>query len=418
MPKVRPFTFAGLPKLTAEQVAVQESFATYLSYKPFQPDFGDSLGAVLERYFKVPCGVSAQELRPIARTELAALIPQTACLLAIGAAPSEHKILVELDMTLAGYAIDRLLGGAGDDGQILRPLTEIEEGVLSFVVLKVLQHLNTGWQNGQQLALSLDRFAGKLSDVQEQVDAVPGYHLVGVRVTVGRTNGYARIFLPQSLIMKSFASPAAQGPATAQELDYMRKLLPSLGELSVVGRVEAATLDLNPGDIASLEVGDIIILENHQLTKSANGLEGTAFVKLGTGLNGGIRGRLLNEGDQTRLEILEITIQEQPPEGAMVAEGDKAALGEASQGAEAPDNMAGTSGLLRDVPAPVVVELGRIRLNAAQVTRLRAGQIIRLPRGPNDPVDLVVNGKLFARGELIEVDGELGVRLQQVVGAG
>ena len=101
----------------------------------------------------------------------------------------------------------------------------------------------------------------------------------------------------------------------------------------------------------------------------------------------------------------------------MVDGADKAKSGE-SKAADAPaDNFEGTAGLLRDVSAPVVVELGRLRLNAAQVTRLRAGQIIRLPRGPNDPVDLVVNGKLFARGELIEVDGALGVRLQQIVGA-
>lgn len=81
------------------------------------------------------------------------------------------------------------------------------------------------------------------------------------------------------------------------------------------------------------------------------------------------------------------------------------------------DNLNETQGLLRDVEAPVVVELGRIRMNAAQVTRLRAGQLLRIPRGPNDPVDLVVNGKLFARGELIEVDGDLGVRLLQVAGS-
>ena len=170
MPKVRPFTFAGLPQLTAEQVAVQESFATYLSYKPFQPNFGGSLGAVLERYLKVPCAISAIEIRPVSRAELPALIPQTTCLLALGAAPLEHKILVELDMALAAFTIDRLLGGNGDAGQILRPLTEIEEGVLSFVVLKVLQHMNTGWQNGQQLALSLDRFASSLKDIQELVE--------------------------------------------------------------------------------------------------------------------------------------------------------------------------------------------------------------------------------------------------------
>ena len=81
------------------------------------------------------------------------------------------------------------------------------------------------------------------------------------------------------------------------------------------------------------------------------------------------------------------------------------------------ENLAETEGLLRDIAAPVVVELGRIRMNAAQVVRLHKGQVLRLARGPNDPVDLVVNGKLFARGELIEVEGELGVRLVQIIGA-
>jgi len=90
--------------------------------------------------------------------------------------------------------------------------------------------------------------------------------------------------------------------------------------------------------------------------------------------------------------------------------------GAAGGGSE--DNLSETQGLLRDVAAPVVVELGRIRLNASQVARLKAGQILRLPRGPRDPVDLVVNGKIFARGELLEVDGELGVRLLQVAGGG
>jgi len=84
MPKIRPFTFAGLPKFTAEQVATQESLATYLSYKPFQAGFAEGLGAVLERYLKVPCGVTAEDLRPISRADLGALVPETACLIAVG----------------------------------------------------------------------------------------------------------------------------------------------------------------------------------------------------------------------------------------------------------------------------------------------------------------------------------------------
>ncbi|MBI5507932.1 MAG: FliM/FliN family flagellar motor switch protein [Deltaproteobacteria bacterium] len=397
---------------------MQESLATYLSYKPFQPNFGASMGAVVERYLKMPCGITANDLRPISRAELPAILPQVACLLVLGAAPGEHKILVELDMALAGFAIDRLLGGDGEGVQILRPFTEIEEGVLSFLILKLLQHLNTGWQTGRQLSLSLDRFANRLGDVQEIVDAETNFQLIGVRVVAGRMNGYARLFLPQSLINKSFSTLPPQAAPTAEELDYMRKVLPSLGDLEIQGRVEAATLDLKPDDIATLEVGDIIILENHQLTKSAAGLEGVVFIRLGAGENGGIQGRLVNDGEQAKIEILEFVIQEQPAEGSMATEGEGTSGDDGAPSGEAADNMAATNGLLRDVPAPVVVELGRIRLNAAQVTRLRTGQIIRLPRGPNDPVDLVVNGKLFARGELIEVDGELGVRLMQVVGAG
>jgi len=416
MPKVRPFTFAGLKKFTAEQVAVAESFATYLSYRPFQPEFETSFGVVLERCLKMPSQVKATELRPLARAELSTLLPTTSCLVVLGAAPSEAKILVELDMALVGFAIERLLGGTGEGAQILRPLTEIEEGVLSFVILKLLQHMNTGWQNGAQLSLSLDRFAAKLADLQPLVDAEAGYHLVGVRVSVGRTNGYARILLPQSLVQKSFASPAGVGAPTAQELAYMRKCLPSLGDLVVQGRVEAATLDLGPDELRQLEAGDIIILENHQLQKTADGLAGGAFIKLGLGKNGGLAGQVVCEGDHARFQVTEILIQEEPVESAMVQDADnKGVVGDTGAGQE--DNLEGTHGLLRDVPAPVVVELGRIKLNAAQVTRLRSGQIIRLPRGPNDPVDLVVNGKLFARGELIEVDGELGVRLTQVVGA-
>ena len=84
---------------------------------------------------------------------------------------------------------------------------------------------------------------------------------------------------------------------------------------------------------------------------------------------------------------------------------------------EVEDNLEETEGLLRDVEAPIVIELGRLQMNTAQVIRLKAGQILRLPRGATDPVDLVVNDKVFARGELIEVDGELGVRLVQVTGA-
>ncbi len=405
MPSVRPFQFTGLPRYSRDQIALQQSLQNYLSRRPFQPKFAESLAGMLEKYVKVPCKVTPPEVKTLARRDLPAVVPKLGCFVVVGLAPSTQKVIVDLDMGVASFVIERLLGGSGESDRIQRALTEIEEGVLSFLFLKVLQHFYDGLSHGKELAPVLDRFASKLEDLQATVDAENDYVMLGSRVAMGRALGYARLFLPGSMITERFGKTVAQNGAQAADRAYMVALLESMGDTAVAARVEMATIDLGPDDLAHLETGDIVLLENHQIKKSPEGIEGTVFIKLGTGKNGGLRGRV-QDGSPTRVEITEIVRQEQPPEEPMVDDG-AAADGE---------NLAETEGLLRDVPAPVVVELGRIRMNTAQVMRLRQGQILRLPRGSNDPVDLVVNGKLFARGELIEVDGELGVRLLQLVG--
>src|SRR5689334_21175160 len=118
MASVRPFQFTGLPRYTAEQVALQASLATFLSYRPYQREFGEQLGAILERYMKVPCKISAPEMKSIARRDLAALLPAVGCLVIVGAAPTENKIIVDLDAGLASFVIERLLGGSGEADRI------------------------------------------------------------------------------------------------------------------------------------------------------------------------------------------------------------------------------------------------------------------------------------------------------------
>jgi len=67
--------------------------------------------------------------------------------------------------------------------------------------------------------------------------------------------------------------------------------------------------------------------------------------------------------------------------------------------------------LLNDVPLQVVVELARVSITAEDVVSLHIGKIIDLGRAPGEPVDLSVNGRIVARGELVEVEGQLGVRI-------
>jgi len=71
--------------------------------------------------------------------------------------------------------------------------------------------------------------------------------------------------------------------------------------------------------------------------------------------------------------------------------------------------------LLRDVVMGVSVELGRTRMTVRELLSLAPGAIVELDRAAGSPVDLLVNGTLMARGEVVVVDEEFAVRVTEIV---
>ena len=71
--------------------------------------------------------------------------------------------------------------------------------------------------------------------------------------------------------------------------------------------------------------------------------------------------------------------------------------------------------LLLDVQIPVTVEVGRAELPLENVLRLVPGSIVPLEKKVEEPIDLRVNGKLVARGEVVMVDDTYGLRITQIV---
>ncbi len=71
--------------------------------------------------------------------------------------------------------------------------------------------------------------------------------------------------------------------------------------------------------------------------------------------------------------------------------------------------------LLFDVPLRVTVELGRTRMTLKQVLELSVGSLIELDKLTGEPVDILVNGKLIARGEVVVIDENFGVRITDIV---
>jgi flagellar motor switch protein FliN/FliY len=74
-----------------------------------------------------------------------------------------------------------------------------------------------------------------------------------------------------------------------------------------------------------------------------------------------------------------------------------------------------TLDLLMEVELPVSISFGRAELPLREVLKLNSGSIVELNRTINDPVEIIVNNCVIARGEVVVVEGNYGVRIQQVV---
>ena len=70
---------------------------------------------------------------------------------------------------------------------------------------------------------------------------------------------------------------------------------------------------------------------------------------------------------------------------------------------------------LGDVELDIAIELGRSELLIEDVLKLREGSVVTLDKLAGDPVDIIANGRLIARGELLVIDGLFGVRLSEVL---
>ncbi len=74
--------------------------------------------------------------------------------------------------------------------------------------------------------------------------------------------------------------------------------------------------------------------------------------------------------------------------------------------------------MLGDVGLTVTVELGKVNMRMRDLLALREGSVVELDQVAGGPVDVLVNGKLVARGEVVVVGEELGVRVTDIVSRG
>jgi flagellar motor switch protein FliN/FliY len=83
-----------------------------------------------------------------------------------------------------------------------------------------------------------------------------------------------------------------------------------------------------------------------------------------------------------------------------------------------PVTAEGAADVVLDVGVDLSLEVGRARMTIGEFLKIAPGSVIELERPAGDPLDVFVNGRLVAHGEVVMVNDRYGVRFTEAIGAG
>ena len=241
-----------------------------------------------------------------------------------------------------------------------------------------------------------------------------------MRIQFGEIIGVVRLLLPFDFL-ESLNQTNNPLLARQNKKDSLVRLSQAVSGLMF--HVLLGETTINAAELAVLEPGDIILIERPIVLWSNLNLSGTTQIRVGDEIYESLYGDLLTERAlcfQLR-EVNQRKVNE--PVRTMIPENQADNQSLAQQGnqqTDSPDEedfeeFNGGALALEKVIVKVSVELASRRISLNELANIHLGQVIELGSRPTDPVELVADGRTVAIGELIDIEGNLGVRIKRIL---
>jgi flagellar motor switch protein FliN len=297
-----------------------------------------------------------------------------------------------IETALAHGVVDRLLGFDRLAEESRLQISPVEWGILTMVAAETLRRLSGSVGPLGQWDLLLDRVG------PDPFDSGGLGRVITIRwpLRIGSVEGAARLWVSQSLVARWLGADPI--PSDSLHSDALARFSELSGEWSA----KAGIISLDRG-ATMLSVGNVLPLGGAGLSGDPESPQGVVTLALKTSdsdgwfvipgepepLSGG--GRFRTTGPIHHVMT--------PREGLPMSPSSSSTS----------ENSRAT-----DVPLTLVVELGRVNLTLARLAELRTGDVVPLGRHPREPIELTSGGRLVARGELVQVDEQLGVRITTI----
>ncbi|HOX43210.1 MAG TPA: FliM/FliN family flagellar motor switch protein [Myxococcota bacterium] len=376
-PRVRPFPRARLPRVARAELAL----AARLAPGRWLPGLARGVARLAERLGLEPPDLRVTRLQALPVEDLRAAFPGGARF-AVLVEPARGRLgCLALDARLVARVEARLPPRTAEPARA-------DEGLAAGLVcagLQALADLEPAWA-GWRLAGLLEG-AGALGRLLGNEVCLAGAWL---EVRLGATHGSAAWLEGEGSLARRPELCAADPPPAGPGWPGWIMRLPAAAARRL------GTVELRAAELAALAPGDVLLLAD---AEEPDGIR----LQLG---GQALRGRREAPG---RLRLEWLGWDETGGEDMQTASDDQAVrVAQAAPG-----------GLqVGELPVRVVVEAGRLQLPVALLARLRVGDVLTFPEPVLGPVELRAGGRLLGRGELVDVEGQRGVRLLELAGAG
>lgn len=414
---------------TLPQISNREAeFSTLLQNIPqdWTEESAQIIGDSIARYTfrqteNVKCSIiSVDEINLNSAIQQTAKSPQI--FLTLACQPDNSQAVIALNTSFASSVIDLILGGQGTDLANPRNLSPIEYTIVEFLALNILSEIND-WIG--QNVLCLQKVKNEMIPLFD--DHERGAEIV-IDLELDDFSGIISFFAPRKFLkdLDKLQNPLLKKKPIGRKLTDFEKIVKKLDL-----RLQIGSTFLDTENLLFLEANDIVLVEQPLINWHSGNfgenlqifvgsgrnfrLSGTLQAKIEKGFDGELNfkiGDIISEESRRKFTPAKFKMDEKTndvPEIEMVEK-------QSSSSEEAAPMTAEISAALENIQVALRVEIAGNKMSLHELQLLRTGQIIALGCRPTDPVRLVTdnNDEPVAIGELIEIEGQLGVRLTKV----
>jgi flagellar motor switch protein FliM len=382
--KIKIYDFERPCKFSKEQIRImsilQETFARHAA-------------SDLTNRFNLPCHIHVASVDQLNYDECIDSIPSPAILAVIDLHPPTRKeAIIEIDPAIFFAVINRAFGGDGGCIEPPQELTRLEWLVMIEVINKLLESMRDGWSKIIDLTPTITR-----TDTDPQfLNVSPPSEmtvLVTLEAKIGDVGGMLNINYPYSCLKEIIDKLSAEYLWGSHDASLKNYELSSCEDIPVELIAEIFKREYSIGNILKWKNEELLLPLRPRMPD-------TCYLKIGDRRVWYCEILEDNKWFSKKIKLKKLAESSAESEGRMkkISSGDSVA-----------------SRALLEAEITISVELGRTALPIKEILSLGEGSIVELDRLAGEPVDIKANGIFIAKGEVVVVDDNFGIRVIEIM---